>query len=177
MYQGQRWQPIQCGTIGNSWNTNKHVHVIIFLHSVNPYDKAFLAVVTAACRYLSKKPPVLEEIQTIPKPFEDHRALKDDYNCRVFSVNDEVHKFYKKEDSKLYCPNVLLFNKLGISTRMFDLTCDGEWSVLVYPYFNGDHSPTSLSHFRGICEGLKKIYDLGYVHGDIRLSNMIFSEN
>lgn len=57
------------------------------------------------------------------------------------------------------------------------LTVDGRWKMLEYSYIDGNHSPTTVEHFRGICEGLKEIHSLGYVHGDIRLANMIFFEN
>ena len=71
----------------------------------------------------------------------------------------------------------IMFNAVGIDSRMWDLTCDGHWKILEYTFIEGGHSPNKISQFRGICKGLKIIHDLGYVHGDIRLSNMIFGEN
>ena len=46
------------------------------------------------------------------------------------------------------------------------------FKLVKYNLINGSHVP----HFSPILKSLKKIHDLGMVHGDIRLCNLVFGE-
>jgi hypothetical protein len=46
--------------------------------------------------------------------------------------------------------------------------------IISYDRIHGSHSPSCLRHLLDICKALQDLHALGIVHGDIRLSNMIF---
>ena len=60
---------------------------------------------------------------------------------------------------------------------MTNLTTDGRFVILAYDYIEGDHSPKCLKGFAGVVCALHIIHEHGYVHGDVRACNIIFSKD
>lgn len=77
----------------------------------------------------------------------------------------------------IYLSNVDLMKKAGIQVYTQDLTEDGEHFCLRYPFYRGNHQSKNLRQFHGIVNMLDKVHRAGYIHGDIRITNLIFSED
>lgn len=58
--------------------------------------------------------------------------------------------------------------------RLFDF-CGGV-EVIAVPFVEGSHVPESMAHLIYAAKFLKKMHDANYVHGDIRLLNMMFTD-
>jgi serine/threonine protein kinase len=52
----------------------------------------------------------------------------------------------------------------------------GRLLILSVPYHQGRHYATSLAEYVPLVEKLKALHEAGYVHGDIRCFNIVFSE-
>jgi len=50
-------------------------------------------------------------------------------------------------------------------------------SMVKYKYLKGNDKPKSVQHFVDVLFALQKIHDAGFVHGDIRLCNLVFDDN
>jgi serine/threonine protein kinase len=48
--------------------------------------------------------------------------------------------------------------------------------VIAVPFIEGSHCPQSKEQLLGVANYLKKMHDVGFVHGDIRLLNIVFTE-
>ena len=118
----------------------------------------------------------------IKTPFPDYEAelvpLKTSKRCRVF-LNKERHivfKYFSSETPHEH-PNLDLLNSVGGYSDVLVEEVTSTLSVLKYRYISGDHKPTKLTKFRGVVQMLVKLHDQGYVHGDVRLQNIVFTEN
>lgn len=49
--------------------------------------------------------------------------------------------------------------------------------IIRYPFIAGTHLPSSLKQLEGVLQHLERIHDRGYVHMDIRASNLVFSSS
>lgn len=47
---------------------------------------------------------------------------------------------------------------------------------LCHSYFDGGHEPQDLNSFKNILRMLLKVHDCGFVHGDIRMANLLFND-
>jgi hypothetical protein len=96
---------------------------------------------------------------------------------RIFCVNNTtVHKYFDTT-AKVYIPNYEIIRDYGNlhAVKLDNATTDGRIKVLTYEYIEGDHRPTSVSQFKGALTTLKVLHEAGFVHGDIRLANIIFT--
>jgi len=75
---------------------------------------------------------------------------------KVTSLTDDVLDLYKSEGW---------------------ISKERELLVIAVPYKNGSHIVTKLTDFIPIIEQLQELHKIGYVHGDIRGFNVLFSEN
>jgi Fungal protein kinase len=53
----------------------------------------------------------------------------------------------------------------------------GQMMVLSSPYIKGTHYATKVSQLLGVINHLEQLHKRGYVHGDIRAFNIIFTED
>jgi serine/threonine protein kinase len=53
----------------------------------------------------------------------------------------------------------------------------GKVKILSYPYRVGSYHPNSVSQIIEVLQILRTLHIRGYVHGDIRIENIIFSSN
>ncbi len=88
--------------------------------------------------------------------------------CKVFDVANKEH----------FLPNFELYQFGSFqSLQKEQLTSDGRCVVIKYPYIEGNHEPKTLSQFAGTTSTLHKLHLNGFVHGDVRLANITFSED
>ena len=152
-----------------------------------PYDKALLCTLYAAVHYLCQQPIIRRDPPDSPMPFkqsEDYSALKEGDCCRIF-VNrstNTVHKIYdtRRENQQPispYEPNLELIKSTGALSGVVQesLTTDKRFCQLKYQYIEGSNVPMKLKQFVGVTHVLHKVHELGFVHGDIRLANIVFS--
>ena len=79
---------------------------------------------------------------------------------------------------ELFHLNRVLLETAGLKDiSVTELSIDGRLKMLRYRLIPGNHKPTSVGNFRGALEGLQRIYSLGYVHGDVRIENIVFGHD
>ena len=73
-------------------------------------------------------------------------------------------------------PNVPLMRNLGFDARTTSLSKDGRFTMLEYTKIQGDHTlPVTADGFKGVAQVLEKMHGWGYIHGDVRVQNMVFN--
>lgn len=72
-------------------------------------------------------------------------------------------------------PNNELMTQCGYNVTRTNLSSDGRFVQISYPYIDGSHQPSSLQQFSGVISMLHKIHSCNFVHGDIRSENIIHS--
>ena len=91
-----------------------------------------------------------------------------------------VHKFCGDGNEVKILQEVLV--KVGLNctlpnAKVIPLTDDEVYQRIDYTYIEGDNIPRHLRQFIMIIKTLGEIHKLGYVHGDIRRSNLIFCDD
>ncbi len=64
---------------------------------------------------------------------------------------------------------------MNVELKVF--TQDKKISYISYDYYPGGHEPQRLNQFCNIVCILDKLHSAGYVHGDIRLPNLVFGSD
>ena len=64
----------------------------------------------------------------------------------------------------------------GVKASKTAISIDEQVYAFTYPYYKGSHSPTNIHQFYGILCMLEKLHSNGYVHGDVRPSNLVFDD-
>ena len=90
-----------------------------------------------------------------------------------------VHKVYHDKSNSPFKLNVNLIRHVGQLERVTEekLTTDGKIHQLCYRYVEGDQTPKTVKQFVGVTDALQKVHKLGFVHGDVRRENMVFTTN
>jgi serine/threonine protein kinase len=52
----------------------------------------------------------------------------------------------------------------------------GGLKVIAVPFIEGSHQPQNKAQLLGVAKFLKKMHDQGFVHGDVRLLNIVFTD-
>ena len=96
--------------------------------------------------------------------------------CRVFRFEDYVYKVYDSAENQT--PNFDLIKAVGHlpEATLESLSSDDRFQCLRYAWREGDHQPRSVRQFKCILKQLDKIHESGFVHGDVRIMNLIFSK-
>ena len=86
------------------------------------------------------------------------------WSCKTYNSEyiDIVH-----HNSKQYIANVTIFSCVDSA---------GNYHCLTYDYIKGTNVRSDLRQFYNILCALDNLHTAGYVHGDVRLENMIFAE-
>ena len=94
------------------------------------------------------------------------------HTCRVFLKDNTVFKFFREpRDCKFeLLQQVAVLENLQLQYMMSDKTT----AILSYTYISGSHQPRVVREFAPVVCILERIHDLGFVHGDIRVINLIF---
>ena len=140
---------------------------------------AVLCTVWAGVHHLCRHADKLMDPQPLScaKPFINMEAYSQlSKNNRSFRENEKVVKIFDTKDDSLM-PHVKLLRAVGYTlVELQNLTLDERFKALTYPYFDGSHQPTSLKQFSGVVNMLHKTHENGYVHGDVRKCNIVFSD-
>lgn len=144
----------------------------------------FFFTLYAAVHYLIYNPIRYEVPQF--NPFSDIQISTTDIlsfdkkNIRVFKHQGYVYKLFDSND--ILEPNIELIRsittELGDDAYISDLSQGGtgRFTFIRYKFIEGEHTPSGgTKPFSDIAKILKCIHSLGYVHGDIRLANLLFT--
>ena len=137
-------------------------------------DTALTCTVYVATHYLCLNPIVYTQAP------EGSILQKDGnyefHNFRVLEEDSKIINLYDSVCQPELLPNETLMDKLGLDAVTTPLSTDGRFTMLKYTKIQGDHNfPSALSGFKGIAQALETMHNLGYVHGDVRLWNMVFN--
>ena len=143
----------------------------------SPWDFSLLATLYVGIKHLADY-PISYGIPIIQTPFKGRELcpLMASETTRTFRSADKVLKFFDEND-RIVKNNVDIVKLSGLDGSIKYISSDCRFSILTYPFLNGTHVPTSIKQFRGIIRMLDKLHVAGYVHGDIRLCNLVFSDN
>ena len=105
------------------------------------------------------------------------------FNRNIIVVNaDEVKSVYKVFDGRFRIGRMfrkhdayLIFMERTVILLDVELRRGKKLVVISYPYIEGTHYPADSNQIIEIIDQLQVIHNKNYVHGDIRLSNLIFS--
>ena len=155
--------------------------------SGDPWDGALLCTLKAGIEHLIQNSFFTRSAAfDSPVPFKD----MDEYTIlgqrqRVFfnKIQKTVYKFFDVTEDDFFHPSILhdLIDKV---TVLPDIKLSPPYSddvrvyTLAYTYVEGKASRSyDLKAFVGVVEMLSKMHRYGFVHGDIRLNNMVFPED
>ena len=93
---------------------------------------------------------------------------------RVYKCDSSVYKLYDTYDCK---PNIDLMKKILPEAQVVHLTEDMRYQYLKYQYQEGSSIPSKLCQFADILTQLSNLHEQGYVHSDVRASNIVFSKD
>lgn len=146
--------------------------------------KAFFSVLFGAVHYLIQHPISMTTTTMVPirdldlsplVPGREHPFVNEDEEPKVvyklydlgadpqdILPNDEIIRILDND----YLPNMSRQILTPITKRIH---------CLQYNYVDGNHDPTNVSQCAKIMNDLAKLHDNGYVHGDMRKSNLLFS--
>ncbi len=132
-----------------------------------------LCVIYASVHSLAKKQITSSSpgMITIKCCSGDHRVLS--CNCVICVDHKRVIKFYDTKQKPYLKPNVSL---LQAGPHTLDTFCCGRILRLQYPYIYGNHKPKDLLSISDAIRQLNNIHGTGYVHGDIRMSNIVYGD-
>ena len=85
-----------------------------------------------------------------------------------------MYKLYDTYDCK---PNIDLMKKILPEAQVVHLTEDMRYQYLMYQYREGSSIPSKLCQFADILTQLSNLHEQGYVHSDVRASNIVFSKD
>lgn len=141
----------------------------------NPWDVDLLGTFYVAIHYLLNHPIRQCHAPTVSMPEKglDVKGVHQGDLCyRIYRYQDQVVKLYKNDNVRFH-HNIELLEAIGLQHK---LTNHGRFSSLSRKYIDAGHQPQSAGAFKGIITILNKIHDKGFVHGDIRIANMLFGE-
>ncbi len=161
---------------------NRNIWGIPIISNVYFYDKPLLATLSIGLQSLGTA-PIYYQALTSPISFKDDNVipLQTTEHNRTFlrTLHDgskKVVKFFDNVD-EARLSNVDIMRAAGVNVELEEVTDDKRISCLSYDYYPGDHKPKCLDHFHNIVCMLDKLHSAGYVHGDIRLANLVFGND
>ncbi len=92
----------------------------------------------------------------------------------MFKKDEYIHKLYDTEEDLVNLDLV----KLSLpDAEVEDVSKDKRFQCLRYSFRKGQHKPSHKRQFVPLINILVLIHRQGYVHSDIRVTNLIFSSN
>lgn len=134
----------------------------------------FLCVIYAAVHSLAKNPITTSSPTaiTVNCCAGDHHVLS--ANCVLCENQDVITKMYDVIHKPYLKPNLKLIQADNPTLEHF---CNERIAYLKYKYIHGSHKPRNLASILDVIRSLKKIHETGYVHGDIRVSNIVYGSH
>ncbi len=161
---------------------NRNIWGIPIISDVNFHDKPLLATLSIGLQSLGTE-PIRYLALTSPVPFKDENVtpLKANEHNRTYlrTLHDgskKVVKFFDNLD-EARLSNVDIIRTAGVNVELKEVTDDKRISYISHDYYDGDHKPQCLNHFHNIVCMLDKLHSAGYVHGDVRLANLVFGND
>ncbi len=161
---------------------NREIWGIPIISDVCFHDKPLLATLSIGLQSLGSA-PIYYQALTSPIPFKDENVtpLKKNEHNRTYlrTLHDgskKVVKFFDNLD-EARLSNVHIIRTAGVNVELKEVTDDKRISYISYDYYDGDHKPQCLYHFHNIVCMLDKLHSAGYVHGDVRLANLVFGND
>ena len=137
-----------------------------------PSDKALLCTLYYVVKFLTERDISTRSPLTSCQPLINAKSLKERYDSRVFLLNGKVYKYF--EEDSIFAPNLALVQHLP-ECKLENVTRDGKIKVLNYQFIEGSHEPSTLKQFIFTLQTLCCLHEKGFVHGDIRLCNLVFT--
>ncbi len=160
---------------------NKKIWAIPIVSDVLPSDMSFLATLSIGIQSLAKKPIFYNALER-PIPFKDEvvTPLKINQHNRthlkIVNGSKKVVKFFDTHDL-VQLSNLEVMRFAGVEVQDYFITSDNRFLYIQYDYYDCSDEPANLAQFYNILYMLHKLHHNGYVHGDIRSSNLLFHQN
>ena len=150
-----------------------------------PWDGALLCTLKASIDHLFKNSFFTSSIPPkLPVPFKDmtlYTFLGERKRVFYKQVEETVCKFFDTRSDDFFHPDILqcLIKKLKLLPKMKltpPYTQDVRLYTLTYTFVKANgRQQHKLKAFVGVIQQLSEMHSAGFVHGDIRLANMVFS--
>lgn len=148
------------------------------IEDVSPSNEALLCTVYVAVQYLCRNAIVNDQPLVDPLPFENEPLeafIAGRQPLKTRKDSPEVVKLFDTKDER-FLPNVSLMKLCGLNPTKTALSSDERLVQIRYPFIPGHHYPTHLQQFAGVTGMLYKLHEEGYVHGDVRPKNIVFTD-
>jgi serine/threonine protein kinase len=126
-------------------------------------------------------------LDAVPFPFKENLDHYEHFGQNNLLYNSQTLSVCKLMDRKTFdIPKELLKTIDGVDNPNWlenellpvlhrrSLSKDGRYCEISYSYVDGSHKPVTLEQFIGVVKILDFLHTHGFVHGDVRLSNIIF---
>ena len=189
-YSGRRSWPIKLGIPSTRQCSMQKVYTasnkILYEMEVakgEPHNEALLLTLYVAVSSLIESP--IDSPQAITCPLPEKGVKVKEVNDRVICCEKGgktyICKLYDSSEEEWNIPNLELIKIFDYfkEAETLKLSNDGRLSMLRYQYIpNGNcDKPHNLQHFKGVLKCLEKLHDSGYVHGDVRIENIVFTSD
>ncbi len=149
-----------------------------------PDDEAFLCTLFVGVRYLLSLNPDVDYVDTPPECYCPRKDVKYEVVSKnkpwIVKQGNKCLKMLKNSRRSDYLDidfdHLILLNDIGLSFEC--LSDDRRLFMIVSNFIVGSTKPSKNSDiaiFKGALQCLKKVHERGYVHGDVRRSNIIFT--
>ena len=148
-----------------------------------PYCKELLCSLFCGIHFLIKSYYCNRSPMEKPLPLYGRNLvpLTNKDNCRSYleESSQTVFKFFYQPSGSKPQTNIELLRSLDIfAAEKLDLEeVTSNCHMLKYGYIKGVHKPNKLHQFSGAVHDLSKLHTAGFVHGDIRLQNIVFQKD
>ena len=113
----------------------------------------------------------------------DNRIRQTDRCTTIYENSHEIF-LNDKQKRQMVCPTHVYADKKPKQSITFSRTYiedfiwtfNGTLKIIEVPFVDGDHRPRKVGDFLPIIEELTQLHRKSFVHGDIRLFNMVFSD-
>ena len=146
----------------------------VSLHSSEVEVGSFFRLLYAAVHFLLEN-PIKSQLPCCSPTRSLCLSMSDCLGSRVFVVDDKVYKLF---DTDADSTNLSLVRQiLDDEAECVHLSKDERFQYLRYRYREGDHVVKSIAQVILILRQLNKVHAAGFVHSDVRRTNIVFSYN
>ena len=144
-----------------------------------PYSQAMLCAIYCGVHFM------LRESFYLPQPIQTLIPLSNKPNLKPLVKGDKPRVFLDEDSQLVYkyftdsieLPNADLLESVGGFEEVEVEKVAETLSILRYKYMHGNHEAQEVGQFHGVIQTLDKLHKRGYVHGDVRAQNIVFTGN
>jgi len=143
---------------------------------LDPYDQALLCAIYCGIHYLIKTRLRYRVPLETPVPIHSKKLIPfKGEKSRVFLCEEDqtVYKFYVH--GSVEKPNYELLEELSVYKDAKREKVSSSLKLLEYDFIQGDHEPSKIREFLGVAKMLDNLHSRKFVHGDVRLANIVFT--